>query len=350
MGLEYSAVLKRKWVLALLVFGPLVVDITVTGYLQAGLWSQFLPGLYYACIVVMGLDFGWKAGLGLALFSGISHALLTRLFLAAPFRQLEAQLLAFLVVGFAFVEERKRTRKQLKVFPSEPLGQATGTQECLEQVSTMVRELLRQIRTPFASIEGAASILQENSTPEKSDEFVDIIVNECGRINLILYELGESMEIIPLACRPTDASSLLGEIIRLAALEHPDPCISFRIDVSPDLPQLWCDPMRVQQTMVPFVTSAMQAMSGGGEILLAADRQNGQGRIRLTVLGQTVRGSDPAEGRGSYSSTFDAPGGVRVLAARRTVLQHGGKLTLDQTGHLTKLLYLTLPVYNGQTS
>jgi signal transduction histidine kinase len=299
----------------------------------------------------MGLDFGWKAGLGLALFSGISLPGAHGLFITAPFRRLEAQLLAFLVVGVAFVEERNRVRKPLKVFPSEPLGQVTGTQECLEQVSTMVCELLRQVRTPFASIEGAASILQENSTPsEKSDEFVDIIINECGRINLILSERGESMEIIPLACRPTDASSMLGEIIRLAALEHPDPCISFRIEVSPDLPQLWCDPMRVQQTMVPFVTSAMQAMSGGGEILLAADRQNGQGRIRLTVLGQTVRGSDAAEGRGSYSSTFDATGGARVLAARRTVLQHGGKLTLDQTGHLTKLLYLTLPVYNGQTS
>jgi hypothetical protein len=100
--------------------------------------------------------------------------------------------------------------------------------------------------------------------------------------------------------------------------------------------------------LIPFVTGAMLSMPGGGEIVFAADRQNSHARIQLRALGQTVRGSDPAAGRGAYSSTFDAPGGMSVLAARRTVLQHGGTTTLDQTGPLKKLISLTLPLYHGQ--
>jgi hypothetical protein len=55
-----------------------------------------------------------------------------------------------------------------------------------------------------------------------------------------------------------------------------------------------------------------------------------------------------AAGRGAYSSTFDAPGRMRVVAARRTVLQHGGTITLNQTGPLKKLISLTVPLCHGQ--
>jgi len=342
--------LGRKTVLGLLVFVPAVADLAVATFLNTGFWYQLIPGLYYACIVIAGLELGWRSGFGLALIAGITHAIIAGFLLASPFNQLGPQALAFLVVGFALIEERKRLGQRVKTVPTilTPGGQP---QECLAEVSAIASELLREVRTPFASIEGAAFMVGEGpNTRDKRDEFVGIIMNECKRVDGILSELKETTEIVPLACRSTDASSMLGEVIRLAAMEHPDPAISLRLEVSSDLPALWCDPVRIQQAIVPFVASAMQAMHDGGEILLAADRQNGQGRIQVRVLGHTVRGSDPASGRGFYSSTFDAPSGLQILAARLTALQHGGTITLDQTGYLKKLVCLTLPLYNGQTS
>jgi len=350
VGIWHSIALSRKAVLGLLVFVPAVADLAVAALLNATFWYELIPGLYYACIVIAGLEFGWRFGFGLALIAGIAHGIIAGLLLAESFKQLGPQALAFLVVGFALIEERKRLGQRVKTVPAT-LAPGGQPQDCLAQVSTIASELLREVRTPFASIEGAAFMVGEGpKTREKRDEFVGIIMNECKRVDGILSELKEATEIVPLACRPTDASSLLGEVIRMAALERPDPAISLRLEVSSDLPALWCDPERIQQAIVPFVTSAMQAMCDGGEILLAADRQQGQGRIQLRFLGHTVRGGDPASGRGFYSSTFDAPSGLQILAARLTALQHGGTITLDQTGYLKRLVCLTLPVYNGQTS
>ena len=344
---------RRKVLLVLVLFIPIVVDVGANLFSRSEFWPPLLPGLYYGGIVIAGLEFGWRTGLGVALLGAISHSLIARLLSRSSFTQVEAQLVAFLIVGFAFLEERRRRprddRNHVRDRSPEDRGEPICPEECVEQVSGMASEFLRRVRTPFASIEGAAFILGENSTtPDRRIEFLAIIMNECKRVDAILSELDASTEIIPLACRPTDASSMLGEVIRLAAMEHPDPAISLRLDVAPDLPQVWCDRIRIQQTIIPFVTGAMLSMPGGGEILLAADRQNGHARIQLRVLGQTVRGSDPAAGRGPYSSTFDAPGGMRVLAARRTVLQHGGTIALDQTGALKKLISLTLPLYHGQ--
>ncbi|HEY6341154.1 MAG TPA: hypothetical protein VIY49_06645 [Bryobacteraceae bacterium] len=57
-------------------------------------------------------------------------------------------------------------------------------------------------------------------------------MNESKRIDRIFSELDSSTGVAPLACRPTDGSSMLAEVIRLAAMEHPDPPISLRMDVA----------------------------------------------------------------------------------------------------------------------
>jgi nitrogen-specific signal transduction histidine kinase len=140
---------------------------------------------------------------------------------------------------------------------------------------------------------------------------------------------------------------MLSEIVRLSALEVPDPTIALRTEVASDLSPAWCDKEEILQVIVPFVTSAMNSMPGGGEIMLAADRQNGHARIRLKILGQTTRASDPAAGRGPFSSTFDAGASLRLLAARRTMLQHGGMIQVEQAGQTMRLLSVTIPLYDG---
>jgi signal transduction histidine kinase len=349
MALNHYVANHRKWILILIGLTPIAADLGSSIFFPSSFWYQFIPGLYYVGIVIAGLEFGWKNGLGVALIAGIAHSTIALLLLRSPFTQLGPQALAFLIVGFALVDESRRRWRPAEPAPETP-PQFVQTKDCLAQVSTIAQELLREIRTPFASIEGAAFMVGDESTSrDKRHEFLDIIVDQCKRINGVLRNIEECTETVELACHPTDASSMLSEVIRLAALEHPDPAISLRIEVASDLPRLWCDPARIQQAMVPFVTSAMQAMHGGGEILLAADRQNGHGRIQLRVLGQTVRGSDPALGRGSFSSTFNSPTGPIVLAAYRTAMQHGGTILLDQTGSVKKLLSLTLPLYTKQT-
>jgi hypothetical protein len=144
---------RLKLLLVLALFIPIVVDIGANLFSRSQFWPPLLPGLYYGGIVIAGLEFGWRTGLGVALLGALSHSLIARLLYRSPFTQVEGRL--------------------------------------------------------------------------------------------------------------TDASSMLGEVIRRAAMEDPDPAISLRI-------------------------------------------------------------------------------------ARRTVLQHGGTITLDQTGPLKKLISLTLPLYHGQ--
>ncbi len=343
---------RRAWLQlrAPLIGIPICANLLAVFASPGGFWEQFLPSLYYVSIVVGGLTLGWKAGLSLALVAGISYSLIGHFLLATPIVRLTAQLISFLIVGFVLAEKRKRATDQLTQDRLKPGTAGLASAVAVEQISTMAGEILREIRTPIASIEGAAFILSDTNENNHSGEFLAIIQRECERLKRTLVEISECTEVLPLRCEPTDVSSLLAEVVRSSALEHPDPDIALQTEVIPSLPPVWCDVTRVRQAIVPFVTSAMDSMLGGGRILLVADQVDSHCRIQLKILEQTVRASDPGSGRGPYSSTFDATGGHRIMAAWRTVMQHGGTIRIEEGGQIRKLQFLTLPLYNGQVA
>lgn len=137
----------RRWLFVLVLFVP-IADLLATVSLRSEFWRQFLPGLYCAGIVIAGVESGWKAGLAAGVVSGIFHA-------AGPPPGLKAQLLAFLVVGCALIRQRRLsagTRNPLQGSAVESAGQGVRSDDYLEQVSSMASELLREVRTPFATI------------------------------------------------------------------------------------------------------------------------------------------------------------------------------------------------------
>jgi signal transduction histidine kinase len=341
-----------KWPIVALAIVPAAADLLAALASHTVFWSQFAQGFYYAGIVIAGLEFGWKVGLGLAVFAGIAHTLIASLLLSSSFVSLEAQVLAFLVVGFAFIEERRRATTRLtQARAPEPKSTSAylESQVCVEQVFEIAFELIREIRTPLASIEGAAFILQENGLDSsRSAEFFDIIRKECRRVKHALTEISACTEVLPLHFQATDIGSMLAEVIHLSAREVPDPAIAIRTQVDSNLTRVWCDKTQILNLLVPFVVRAMQSMPDGGEIMLAVDQADGQARIQLKILRQTVRASHVAERGDLFTSAFDTAADLRLLSARRTLLQHGGSIHVDRNGVHKMLSSLTIPLYNGQ--
>lgn len=340
----------RRRLFALLASLPVLADLLITSFVHSAFWSQLLPSFYYGAIIIAGLTLGWKAGLGMAFISGVAHSLIGYFLGANAIARLEAQLIAFLVVGFALIEERRRANRQGERTSGKALesGPMIPPEVCTEQLSAIASELISEARAPLSSIEGASFILEEDPELPHPEEFIQIIRRECSRLSHAFAEISASTQALHLNREPTDISTVLGEVVRLSSLEIPAPTIDLRTEVAPNLPQVWCDKTAISRAIAPFVTSAMNSMPSGGEIMLFAERQNGQARIHLKVLGQTVRASDVAAGRGPHSATFDLEGGLRIVAARRTLLQHGGMLQVEQAGRAKKLVFFTLPLYNEQ--
>src|SRR5215469_4486081 len=102
----------RRRLFALLASIPVLADLVATTLVPTAFWVQLVPSLYYAAIVIAGLTLGWKLGLGMAFFSGVAHALIEYFLATNPLPRLGAEVIAFLVVGFALIEGRRLVNKR----------------------------------------------------------------------------------------------------------------------------------------------------------------------------------------------------------------------------------------------
>jgi thiamine transporter ThiT len=135
---------RRRWLFVLVLSVPILADLFSSVFLRSEFRRQLLPEFYYAGIVIAGLELGWKAGLAAGILSGIFHPAIGGLFWGGPVTRLEAQLLAFLGVGFALIQQRGHgagTRNPLRGSAVESAGQGVRGEDYLEQASPMASEL-----------------------------------------------------------------------------------------------------------------------------------------------------------------------------------------------------------------
>jgi len=164
------------------------------------IWLQFLPGLYYAGILFAAITFGTAGGLGAATLAGICH---TATGFVCRQQTLEpGVLLVFVLIaltaGWLTHPKKAVERSDHREADAEATTVFHNREEsALVQLLALEPTrpgLIHQLRTPVASIEGAAFLLDDpDLADEKRDEFVGIVRRECQRLEALL-ELLESRQ------------------------------------------------------------------------------------------------------------------------------------------------------------
>lgn len=113
--------------------------------------------------------------------------------------------------------------------------------------------------------------------------------------------------------------------------------LSFEIDIPPDLPELWFDPVRIRQILLNLLVNAARFTSEGGiSIEIVADDKEAVVSVIDTGIGLSeadiqnvfeefyqVSGDDGSEERGS---------GLGLTLSRELIRLHGGAMTVSSAG------------------
>jgi two-component system sensor kinase FixL len=128
--------------------------------------------------------------------------------------------------------------------------------------------------------------------------------------------------------------------------------ISVRLDLAPDLPRLWGDPVQIQQVLVNLVRNAFEALAASQPLqpmLVMQTRRAESGGVEFAVI-DNGEGIDP----GSLDRVFDAyfstrAGGLGMgLAICRTLIEaHQGRLTVTSCPGVRTTFLFTLPAGNS---
>jgi signal transduction histidine kinase len=205
--------------------------------------------------------------------------------------------------------------------------------------------LAHEIRNPLASIGGAPGILRRNPHLEPKDaECLDIISKECQRLNRLVGNFLDFARPRTPRYQTVDLAATLDSVIELAGHAIEKRPITLRRETLQQLPAIECDPELLRQVLLNLIINAIQAMAGGGDVVVSA--RPGQDRVLIQVKdeGCGIKPEDRDRMFDPFFTTKENGSGLGLSVAHQIVQQHGGVLTAEANPEKGMTFSLLLPL------
>jgi signal transduction histidine kinase len=176
----------------------------------------------------------------------------------------------------AYVKLKEQTRVILET--EEQLRRA----DRLSALGQLSAGLAHEVKTPLASIRGAAEILCGSSVNvAEREEFSQILIREADRLNRVVTQFLEFARPRGDAIPEADLTAAIEEILQLVKLEADRRRVAVKKALQCGLPFVRIDPEQIRQVVLNLVINALQAMDSGGTLELRTVKDGD--RVHLTV-------------------------------------------------------------------
>lgn len=348
-----------------------------------GLLHFFTPGdfvfyhntyrrLSYFPIVLGGLWFGVRGGLGLAVLSSIAFIPHVLLYVghgtqaASELTEIVLYLAAGLLVG-VISGRQNRLREQYRQLSEKlqasyarlhdetvQLIEAETRLAAAQKFSALGRlsaSLAHEIKNPLASIKGTAEILRDEFPGDHPKrEFVDILFKETGRLHdtvesILRYSKGRPQEreevLEPLAVVAKHVGALLERQLQ-------EKQVRFVLPENGEAQHLLVESAKFSQVLLNLGLNALDAVPAGGHIrLMVEDARDGGGLISLCDDGPGVVEAEKEKIFEPFYSGKKDGTGLGLLISRKIVESYGGSLRVTDRPGGGACFEIRLPAKNG---
>ena len=215
--------------------------------------------------------------------------------------------------------------------------------------------IAHEVRNPLAGISGAMQCFESDipSHGDKREMYLEVL-NQIDRMeNLTRDLLDYSRPRTPELSR-SDINALLDRACLLLTLGMKDEDIRIEKAYDRDLPAALVDPEKIQQVFLNILLNCMQAMPGGGVILVgtSAVGSGSAGSVQVTISdqGPGMDSETLANALRPFYTTKHTGTGLGLSIARQIVESHQGSLRIDSTIGEGSTFTIRLPLQADATA
>ena len=208
--------------------------------------------------------------------------------------------------------------------------------ERLAELGTLTGGLAHEIKNPLSTVQLNLQLLEEDLRADHAGpgqarvlSRLATVRNETGRLRDILDDFLRYAGRIELDRKPTELNGLLEELVDFFAPQAQVQRVQLRLKKSPEQLVAPVDPRLIKQAVLNLMLNAVQAMPGGGELMLAVSR-NGTDDALIDVI-DTGPGMPPDVAQRvfqAYYSTKKGGTGLGLPMSKRIAQEHGGDLSV----------------------
>lgn len=361
--------MRRNDLIRLAVLISLILGITALHYLttiQKAHIHDVYRRLYYIPIVLGGLWFALRGGLGTAISVSIlfaPHVVFQWGHHPASRPEQYLEIFLYNVIGFltGFLSQRETEQKLRYQKAAKHLEESYGKLRAQANLILEIEEQLRradrlsalgelaagmahEIRNPLGSIRGTAEIIREGIDPaDKRYEFAGILLKEVDRLNRVVQDFLDFARPPHVEHRRININEALRDLLVLTRTQAVKRGV--RVELSPgELPQVPGDGEQLKQAFLNLMLNAMQAMPGGGKLTISTIPLEGEVQVRFADTGQGIPPESLEKIFNPFFTTRQEGTGLGLAITHRIIQGHGGRIEVSSRAGEGTTFTLVLPV------
>jgi two-component system sensor histidine kinase KdpD len=226
--------------------------------------------------------------------------------------------------------------------------------------SALLSSVSHDLRTPLATIAGAASALQQSGDALDSKarmELTDSIVNEAERLNDLIANLMFATRLEAGGIELRRDWTTVEEIVGAGLSRHREALAarSARVQIPPDLPLIRVDNAMLPQVVHNLVDNALRYSPEGAPIEVAAWATDTNVVVKVADEGPGLTDEEATKvferffrGRASRASGSRGGIGLGLTICEGIVKAHGGRIWADRNKPRGVVFYFSLPIERPQ--
>ena len=219
--------------------------------------------------------------------------------------------------------------------------------ERLVALGRLVTGVAHELRNPLAIVKATVQVLEgEFKTVQGLKEYTKVICDQVDRGNLVIKELLDFGRPSKPIVSPTELNCLLESVLTFTYPMLRQNKIELEKRFEPNLPLVNIDTDRMKQVFVNLIINSVQAMQGGGKLIIKSIVKEETIEVNFIDSGTGIEANDLTRIFDPFYTTRDDGAGLGLSISYQIIHMHIGNIWVAETSSRGTTMAVSIPKSN----
>ena len=216
--------------------------------------------------------------------------------------------------------------------------------ERLVALGRLVTGVAHELRNPLGIVKATVQVMEgEFKTQQGLKEYTDVICEQIDRGNNVIKELLDFGRPSKPIVSPTELNGLLESVLTFTYPMLRQNKIELEKCFESNLPLVNLDKDRIKQVFVNLIINAIQAMEGGGKLIIKSIVNEETIEVNFIDSGSGIEANDLPQVFDPFYTTRDDGAGLGLSISYQIIYMHKGKIWVSETSPKGTTLAVSIP-------